>query len=77
MIEDPPEHLYSIKEAAFRLGLPRMIEDPPEHLYSIKEAAFRLGLPRWKLYRAVKAGLIPSYILLNRRKLVRLSEVVV
>ena len=47
----------------------------PERPYTIKEAAALLGLPTWKLQRAVKDGLIPSYTFLNRRKLVRLSEI--
>ncbi len=57
--------------------------DPPatpsleqaEKLLTIKEAAVHLGLPYWKLNRACQQGLIPSYSLLNSRKLVRVSEV--
>ncbi|ARJ66455.1 hypothetical protein WV31_12645 [Magnetospirillum sp. ME-1] len=48
----------------------------PEPLYSIHQAASLLNLHPWKLRRAVKSGLIPSYALLNSRRLVRLSEVV-
>jgi len=47
----------------------------PERPHTIKEAAALLGLPTWKLQRAVGKGLVPSYTFLNRRKLVRLSEV--
>jgi excisionase family DNA binding protein len=58
--------------------------DPPltqpeqfiEKLLSIKEAAKQLGIPYWKLNRAVQLGLIPSYSVLNTRKLVRLSEII-
>ena len=50
--------------------------DRPEPLYTIKEAAALLNLHPWKVRRAVKAGLIPSYKLFNSRLLVRLSEVV-
>jgi excisionase family DNA binding protein len=47
-----------------------------EPFYTIKEAAGRLNLPYWKLQRAVKQGAIPSYTVLNSRRLVRLSEIV-
>lgn len=47
----------------------------PEKLLTVKEAAKQLGVPYWKLNRAVQQRLIPSYSLLNRRKLVRLSEI--
>ncbi len=47
-----------------------------ERLLTIYQAADALGLHRWKVRRAVTAGLIPSYRLLNSRRLVRLSEVV-
>ncbi|MGO9060131.1 MAG: hypothetical protein ACLQU2_22535 [Candidatus Binataceae bacterium] len=47
----------------------------PERPYTIKEAAALLGLPTWKLQRAVGKGLVPSYTFLNRRKLVRLTEI--
>jgi hypothetical protein len=50
---------------------------PPEQFISIKECAEQLGLRYFKLQRAVRANLVPSYTLLNSRKLVRLSEVVV
>ena len=47
-----------------------------EPLLPINHAAAALGLHTWKLRRAIKAGLVPSYTLLNSRRLVRLSEVV-
>jgi hypothetical protein len=47
-----------------------------EKLSPIKVAASQLGLPYWKLLRAVKAGLVPSYRFLNSRQLVRPSEIV-
>ena len=47
-----------------------------EPLLPINAAAAALGLHTWKLRRAIKAGLVPSYALLNNRRLVRLSEVV-
>lgn len=48
----------------------------PEPLLTINAAATALGVHTWKLRRAIKAGLVPSYRLLNSRRLVRLSEVV-
>jgi hypothetical protein len=49
---------------------------PCEPLITIKAAAEALGLPPWKLSRAAKHGTIPTYRVLNSRKLVKLSEVV-
>ena len=49
---------------------------PVEPLLTIQAAAAVLGLHTWKLRRAINAGLVPSYTLLNSRRLVRLSEVV-
>lgn len=49
---------------------------PTEHLISLKDAAKALGLPYFKLQRAARSGLIPTYRVYNSRKLVRLSEVV-
>lgn len=48
----------------------------PEKLYTIQEAAVLLNIYAWKIRRAVKQGLVPSYSLLNSRRLVRLSEVI-
>jgi hypothetical protein len=52
------------------------IRDKVEKLFTIKGAATQLGLPYWKLNRATQLGLLPSYQLLNARKLVKLSEIV-
>lgn len=49
--------------------------NPPERMFTIGQAADLLGIPRWKLYRAVKYGLVPCHRILNSRKLVRLSEI--
>jgi len=49
---------------------------PHESLITIKAAAEVLGLPTWKLSRAAKQGTIPTYRVLNSRKLVKLSEVI-
>jgi hypothetical protein len=51
-------------------------EDGPEPFLTIKDAAKRLGLPVFKLQRAARAGLFPTYRFQNSRILVRLSEVV-
>lgn len=48
----------------------------PEPYLTVKDAARRLGLPAFKLQRAARAGLVPTYSFFNKRKLVRLSEVV-
>ena len=50
--------------------------EQPERLFSIRKAAAVLELPSWKLARAARLGLIPTYRLYNSRRLVRLSEVV-
>lgn len=50
-------------------------EQPVEKLLSIKDAAKQLGIPYWKLNNAANANLIPSYSVLNNRKLVRISEI--
>jgi hypothetical protein len=46
-----------------------------ERLITVKAAAEALGLPTWKLSRAAQRGLIPTYSVLNSRRLVKLSEV--
>lgn len=47
-----------------------------EPMISIGDAAGRLNIQPWKLRRAAKIGLVPSYKFFNSRRLVRLSEVV-
>lgn len=44
-------------------------------LLTIKQAASILGIPYFKVQRAAKAGLIPTYSLLNSRKYVKLSDI--
>jgi hypothetical protein len=56
--------------------MPSHPQESPEKLYTIQETAALLNIYPWKLRRAVKKRLIPSYTLLNSRRLVRLSEVV-
>jgi hypothetical protein len=47
-----------------------------EPLLTLIAAAGKLGLPVFKVRRAARQGLFPTYSMLNGRKLVRLSEVV-
>jgi hypothetical protein len=47
-----------------------------EPLLTLKAAAEKLGLPPFKVTRAAKVGIFPTYTLFNTRKLVRLSEVI-
>jgi hypothetical protein len=44
---------------------------PSDKLATIKVAAERLEIPYWKLQRAAKRGLFPTFSLLNSRRLVR------
>lgn len=48
----------------------------PETLITVKEAARLLGIYPWKLRRAIRNGIVPSYTLYNSRRLVKLSEVI-
>ena len=47
-----------------------------EQLLTLRSAADALGLPYFKVQRAARLKLFPVYRLLNKRPLVRLSEVV-
>jgi len=47
-----------------------------EKLMTFGAAADALGIPYFKIQRAAKAKLFPTYRLLNGRPLLRLSEVV-
>lgn len=52
------------------------VSEQPEKLITLKAASDALGLPAWKLGRAAKRGVFPTYTLLNTRRLVKLREVV-
>lgn len=52
------------------------MQESPEKLITLKDAANMIGVHLWALRRAVKRGAIPAYTPFNKRKLVRLSEVV-
>ncbi|MGX1259346.1 helix-turn-helix transcriptional regulator [Sinorhizobium fredii] len=52
------------------------MQESPEKFITLKDAADIIGVHLWALRRAVKRGAIPAYAPFNKRKLVRLSEVV-
>ena len=53
-----------------------MAQEPaPKLLYSMKEAAERLGIPLWKVRRAAKSGLLPTYTFYDQKKYLLLAEV--
>ena len=47
-----------------------------EPFLTVDDAAKQLNIPTWKLQRAIKLDIVPYYTFYNRRRLVRLSEVV-
>ena len=51
--------------------LPRELEQ----LRTFKDAADSLGIPYFKIQRAARQGLIPTYSLLNSRKYVKLCDI--
>lgn len=55
-----------------------MNHDPPigdlERLRTFQDAADALGLPYFKIQRAARLGLIPTYRLFNSRRYVKLSD---
>ena len=46
-----------------------------EPLLTLREAADRLGIPYFKIQRAARQGLIPTYSILNGRKYVKLGDI--
>jgi hypothetical protein len=50
-------------------------EVPAERLYTFRAAAEALGLPYYKIQRAAKAGLVPTYSLLNGRRYLKLTDI--
>jgi hypothetical protein len=53
--------------------------DPPipdlNRLRTFKDAAEALGLPYFKIQRAARQGMIPTYGLLNSRRYVKISDI--
>ena len=52
----------------------RIVEDL-DQLRTFRSAADLLGIPYFKIQRAARAGLIPTYSLLNARKYVKLRDI--
>ncbi|MEZ0214623.1 MAG: helix-turn-helix domain-containing protein [Xanthobacteraceae bacterium] len=46
-----------------------------EPLLTYQEAASKLGLPYFKIQRAARQGLLPTYRLLNGRRYVKVSDI--
>jgi hypothetical protein len=47
----------------------------PEPFVTIQAAARAFGVPKFKVERAARLGLFPTYTFFNNRKLVRISEI--
>ncbi len=48
--------------------------DPLDRLRTFKEAADALGIPYYKIQRAARNGLVPTYGILNGRRYVTLRD---
>lgn len=46
-----------------------------EALLTFRQAADLFGVPYWKIQRAARDGLIPTFTLLNSRRYVRRSDI--
>jgi hypothetical protein len=51
-------------------------EGHAEKLLTYRATADALGMPYYKVQRAARAGLLPTYRLLNGRRLLKLTDVV-
>ncbi len=49
--------------------------DDLDQLRTFKDAAARLRIPYFKIQRAARAGIVPTYSLLNSRKYVKLRDI--
>jgi len=49
--------------------------DDLDRLRTFNEAAKALGIPYFKVQRAARRGIIPTYSLLNSRRYVKLSDI--
>jgi hypothetical protein len=54
---------------------PHVDEGQAEKLLTYRATADAIGLPYYKIQRAARAGLLPTYRLLNGRRLLKLSDV--
>jgi hypothetical protein len=52
------------------------IGEPPEKLLTFRATADALGVPYFKVQRAARAKLFPTYRVFNGRRLLKVSEVV-
>ena len=50
-------------------------QERAEKLLTFRATADSLGVPYYKVQRAARAGILPTYRLLNGRRLLKLSEV--
>jgi hypothetical protein len=50
-------------------------DDHLDQLRTFRDAADRLGIPYFKVQRAAKRGLIPTYSILNARRYVTLRDI--
>ncbi len=49
-------------------------DEPIGRLVTLRDAADLLGIPYFKVQRAARAGLVPTYALYNSRRLVIVEE---
>lgn len=49
--------------------------DDLDQLRTFKDAAAALRIPYFKIQRAARAGIIPTYSLLNKRRYVKLRDI--
>lgn len=49
--------------------------DEFNRLFTYKDAATKLNVPYFKIQRAARSGIIPTYSILNSRKYVKLSDI--
>lgn len=49
--------------------------DNLDRLRTFKDAASELGVPYFKIQRAARRGIIPTYSLMNSRRYVKLSDI--
>ena len=54
---------------------PKQSDDYLDQLRTFRDAAEKLGIPYFKIQRAAKRGLIPTYSILNARRYVTLRDI--
>lgn len=68
-----PQQTNRITDHKADFSLPKSF---PDSYATLKDVAKLINIPVWKLSRAAKLGLFPTYSVLNTRRLVKLSEVI-